>query len=317
MISMKRFTRIVIVARKTQLEELLHRFITKEQAKFYIEHMGLSFSDYEAADTAYKKALEKLNQILPESPRHQIIDRSYLPTFSFFERDLVITLGNNGSVVNTAKYLDGQPILGINADPEREEGILVPFEMSGLKRGIQNVLSDRFITKSVTMAKAVINDGQELLGFNDLFVGHKSHVSARYRIVFNGYDEIQSSSGIIISTGAGSTGWMKSIITGAFGISNSFLNTNEIDPKKGFRFDWSSDHLVFAVREPWISKRTGASIIFGKIDKKHPLKVISQIPEGGVIFSDGIEEDAISFTSGSIATIGMANKKANLITSIS
>ena len=314
---MRRFSRIIIVTKKTQLEELLERFITKEQAKFYIEHMGLSFLDYETAHSTYTEVLEKLHRMLPDSPRHQIIDRSFLPTFSFFERDLVITLGNNGLVVNTAKYLDGQPILGINADPEREEGILVPFVINELRHKLENLLEEQFQIKPVTMAKAVLNDGQELLGFNDLFIGHKSHVSARYRINYNGIEEDQSSSGIIISTGAGSTGWMKSVIAGALGISNSLFHGQVSLPiQKDFRFDWSANHLIFAIREPWPSKRTNTGIIFGRIDNDHPLKVISHMPEAGVIFSDGIEEDAISFTSGAIASIGLAKKRANLITSI-
>ena len=180
-----------------------------------------------------------------------------------------------------------------------------------MKKKIPNLLAGNYRVKPVTMAKVLINDGQELLGFNDLFVGHKSHVSARYRIIYNGSDEIQSSSGIIISTGAGSTGWMKSVITGAVGIANSVFNEHRTLSSQGqFRYDWSSNHLIFAVREPWISKRTEADI-----DRDHPLKVISQMPEGGVIFSDCVEEDAISFTSGAIATVGVAKKKANLITS--
>jgi len=55
------------------------------------------------------------------------------------------------------------------------------------------------------MARARLNDGQELLALNDLFIGRRTHVSARYALRVGDYVEDQSSSGIIVSTGAGST----------------------------------------------------------------------------------------------------------------
>ncbi len=55
--------------------------------------------------------------------------------------------------------------------------------------------------RSVSMAEAWLQDGQRLLAFNDLFVGARSHVSARYRIAQGGREEEQSSSGVIFSDG--------------------------------------------------------------------------------------------------------------------
>ena len=53
--------------------------------------------------------------------------------------------------------------------------------------------------------RARLNDGQRLLAFNDFLIGHRTHVSARYRLTWHGRTETQSSSGILVSTGAGST----------------------------------------------------------------------------------------------------------------
>ena len=55
-------------------------------------------------------------------------------------------------------------------------------------------------------------DGQRLLAFNDLFIGARTHVSARYRVEYAGKQEQQSSSGLLVSTGAGSTGWLSSVM---------------------------------------------------------------------------------------------------------
>lgn len=308
------FKRIVIVTKRTQLQELMDRFVTKAQAKFYIEHMGLSFAEYEEAHQTYTSALEALRASLPGTPRSQVIDRSYLPTFTFDESDLIVTIGNNGLVVNAAKYAAGRPILGINADPAREEGIVASFEVGEVKRELNAVLKYSFKVRQVTMAEARLNNGQHLLGFNDLFIGHRSHVSAKYKIEFNGVSENHSSSGIVVSTGAGSTGWMKSIIGGSLSMVKSTYPRVPTLPKGlDSHFDWTANKLVFMVREPWPSRSSQANIVFGTIVKDKPLRLTSSMPEGGVIFSDGVEDDAVPFTSGAVAEISIAGNKANLI----
>lgn len=311
---MNRFKRIVVVSRRTQLQELTDRFVTKAQAKFYIEHMGLSFAEYEEAYETYSSALDALRLSLPGSPRSQFIDRTFLPTFTFDENDLIITLGNNGLVVNAAKYAEGRPILGINADPSREEGIVARFDIDEVKGQLDAVLGGNFRVSQVTMAEARMNNGQRLLGFNDLFIGHRSHVSARYKIEFNRQSENHSSSGIIVSTGAGSTGWMKSVVGGSLSIARlAYPKATALPKAVDSHFDWSADKLVFMVREPWPSKSSQAGIVFGTIVRGKPLRLTSHMAEGGVIFSDGVEQDAVPFTSGAIAEINIAETKANLI----
>jgi NAD kinase len=120
--------KIVVVTRKTPLEELVDRFNTRKQAKFYIEHVGLDFSQYEREHEVHVEALGVLKKELAEFDRRlQFIDWTYLPNFPFAPDDAVVTLGRDGLVVNTAKYLDGQAIVAVNPDPARNDGILLPF----------------------------------------------------------------------------------------------------------------------------------------------------------------------------------------------
>ena len=162
------------------------------------------------------------------------------------------------------------------------------------------------------MAESRLNDGQSLLGFNDLFIGTRSHVSARYDITIGDQQEFQSSSGIIVSTGAGSTGWLQSIYAGASSVVKA-LGGQVVPPANNGRLPWDTSELIFAVREPFPSKVTGTQLTFGVIDRHHPLTITSHMADNGVIFSDGIEADYLSFNSGATATIGVANKKANII----
>jgi hypothetical protein len=159
-----------------------------------------------------------------------------------------------------------------------------------------------------------LNDGQSIVAVNDLFIGQKTHVSARYGLRFAGKEENQSSSGIIVSTGAGSTGWFRSVVTGAAGIMESFAGWNGGDAaRERYRFDWDADHLVFSIREPFVSKLSNAALVFGRIRRTTPLTIVSQMPQNGVIFSDGVEEDFLPFNSGAIAKVGLANRRLNLL----
>ena len=157
-------------------------------------------------------------------------------------------------------------------------------------------------------AEAALNDGQRLLAFNDLFIGASSHISARYKISFNNKTEEHSSSGLIVSTFAGSTGWLSSIFNMAYGVTSMF--EKNLKPKKPKLKD---NELLFAVREPFKSIRTQIGISSGLIKSQHHLTIESLMPAGGVIFSDGIEADFLKFNSGAVATISIADELANLV----
>jgi len=188
---------------------------------------------------------------------------------------------------------------------------LLPFSAKDLKRVLADTIQDKRDSKNISMAEAKLNDGQTMLAVNDLFIGASSHVSARYEISYGGKTENQSSSGIIVSTGLGSTGWMRSIVTSASNITQTFNQQTEPAEYKGM--PWDSDKLRFAVREPFPSRFTQNSIVFGAISKKSPLMISSKMPENAVIFSDGIERDYIAFNAGTIATIGLSKKIGQLI----
>lgn len=303
--------KVVLITRKTRLEELIHRFHTEAQAKFYIEHLGQQFSDYQTEHATYQAAknlvLESLNGVM----RKQVIDRKFLPNFMFGESDVVLALGQDGLVANTLKYLNGQPLIGINPDITRYDGVLLPFSPTDIKRILPDALRDKRDAKSITMAEATLNNGQSMLAVNDLFIGAKSHVSARYEITFAGASENQSSSGIIVSTGLGSTGWMKSILTSATHIATALNPSHAMNEYHAMA--WNTPELLFAVREPFPSRYTQNNIVFGKVSAQSPLVISSKMPENAVIFSDGLEEDYIEFNAGAVASVQTAAKQGLLL----
>jgi hypothetical protein len=214
-------------------------------------------------------------------------------------------------VANTLKYLNGQPLVGLNPEPKRWDGVLLPFEPSQLASVLPAVARDRRANSLVTLAEARLSDGQVLRGVNDLFVGPKSHTSALYDIEFRGNMEAQSSSGLIVSTGLGSTAWFKSIVAGSLGIANALGQGESVNYKPMPR---DTDHLVFAVREPFASRTSQISMLYGEISESEELTLRSRMPDNGVIFSDGMESDFLRFTAGMEARIGICSTKGILIT---
>lgn len=303
--------KIILVTRPTRLEELIAKFNTESQAQFYIEHLGTDFSQYQNEHQKYSEAASNTESSLRQLGRVHRIDRAFLPTFLFGDHDVIVVLGQDGLVANTLKYLSNQFVIGVNPDPQRWDGVLLPFTVNDLSKIVPEVFHGKRPLKEVTMAQAELNTGECLYGVNDIFIGPKSHTSARYQIKFGSLSEQHSSSGIIVSTGLGSTGWLKSILAGATGVAHE-LGAGQVNNIGNF--PWNAQCLYFSVREPFPSKSSSASLVFGKITPENPLMLTSQMPENGVIFSDGIESDFLHFHSGTQATIGIAKKRGMLVT---
>jgi NAD kinase len=306
------FDKLVVVTLKTRLEELVERFNTREQAKFYIEHMGLNFSEYDREHAVYGDAVRRLRrEVEGLLSKVQFIERGFLPNFIFTPQDLIATIGRDGLVVNTAKYLDGQPIVAVNPDPARIDGVLLPFTVDKVRAAVGRVLEEKSKYHTITMAEVRLNDGQRLLAFNDFYLGQRTHLSSRYRLTWHGRSEKQSSSGALVVIGAGSTGWFSSTQNMAAAVTRLLLN--DAAPKMPrMRLAWDDPRLVFVVREPFRSKASDVNLAAGLLEAGEELVFESQMPEGGVIFSDGVENDVLAFNSGAVATFRVSDRKTRL-----
>lgn len=331
---------IVVVTRQTRLQGLRARWVTDEQAKFRLvqahaidsasrdtgskqqtkksntsgkrktaANSAADFSEYQAEDQIYAETLKQLKRDLQFDLPLKFIDRSYLPTFDFYNTAVVVVVGQDGLVANTAKYCQGLPIVGVNPDPTRIDGILVPFKVSDARLVVKRVLQRQAKSHTVTMAEAVLNDGQKMLAFNDFFVGCSGHTSARYTLEVDGRSEAQSSSGILISTGAGSTGWLSSV----FNMTQGVAALLGVSTPLGIQLPWHDRRLAWVVREPFRSASSQADLVAGLLPEQREIVVESLMPDNGVIFSDGIESDYLPFSSGTIARIKASDKSATLV----
>lgn len=304
--------KVILVTRQTRLQALLEQHHTLGQATFYLEHLGASIADYVRENDAYSASLKVVMEALQAWGRYQVLDRAHLPNFLFAPDDIVVTLGQDGLVANTMKYLSGQPLVGLNPEPRRWDGVLLPFEAAQLASVLPSVAQDKRPVSAVTLAEAVLSDGQVLRAVNDLFIGPRTHTSALYDIEYRQQSERQSSSGLIVATGLGSTAWIKSVVTGSLGIAQA-MGGGGAHARAYRSTPWDAAHLLFAVREPFGSRQSDTQLVYGQIEADEPLILRSRMAEGGIIFSDGMEADHLNFTAGMEARIGICAQRGWLV----
>lgn len=290
--------RVLVITRPTDYQALLARHGTREQARFFLSRHDQSLEEVEARHHRFEAVLARASQAIPVRWRRTRLQRADLPRFVFEPEDVVVVVGQDGLVPNVAKYLDGQLVIGVNPDPGSYDGLLVRHRVEALPDLLSDAARRKGRVEPRTMVEALLDDGQRLLALNEVFVGHRTHQSARYRIVRGNREERQSSSGLIVTTGTGSTGWARSIQRD---------RRAEVPPPAP-----SEPALAFFVREAFPSVATGATITEGRIFSGDVLAVTSEMNDDGVVFGDGIEDDRLSFGWGVRAAVGVAREKLQL-----
>lgn len=292
--------RAVVVYRRTELDQLVARHGTRQQAAFFLRSRARTLDDVEARHAAQRDALAAVAGAIPLDWRRGLLERADLDRFLFGPEDVIVAVGQDGLVANVAKYLDGQPVLGVNPDPGRNPGVLVTHAPEGIAAALGTAagadLGDHVQARA--MAQATIDDGQALLALNEIYVGHPGHQSARYRIETpDGATERQSSSGVLLGTGTGSTGWCRSVWLER----RSRLTLPEPEEPR----------LCWFVREAWPSPATGTELTEGTLEAGR--RVVIAAESDLVVFGDGIEGDAIAVTWGQRVTISVARRHLRLL----
>ena len=286
--------RVVVVHRQTEYAELVARHGTRDQARFFLKQRGRDLDELESRHHLYRAVLEQVGNGVPVEWRRGAVERADVARFLFAPDDIIVVVGQDGLVANVAKYLQGQPVIGIDPEPGHNAGVLVTHGADA----VGDLLRRPGQVEQRTMVEAVLDDGQRLLSLNEVFVGHPSHQSARYLVQTTGAQpEHQSSSGIIITTGTGATGWGSSI---ARATKSDLHLPAPTEPR-----------LLFFVREAWPSPATGTTVTEGELTETR-LKVVVE-SDHLVAFGDGMESDPLPLTFGQTLDVGLAPERLNLV----
>lgn len=288
--------RAVIVSRRSELDELLARHGTRAAAAYFLRQRGRDLSEVDDRHQALQKALSVVQSAIPAEWRQGRVDRADLPRFLFGPEDVVVAVGQDGLVANVAKYLDGQPVIGVNPARDVNPGVLVPHEPSA----VAGMLGSRMLAVTErAMVTAVLDDGQELAGLNEVYCGHSTHQSSRYVLSApDGRRERQSSSGVLVGTGTGATGWCGSIAR-AVGDAAVLPRVDEAA-------------LCWFVREAWSSPATGVSAVAGRLTGAQQLEITCE-SERLVVFADGLEPDHLELSWGQRVRIGLSDRSLSLV----
>jgi hypothetical protein len=293
--------RAVLIHRRTELDELLARHGTRGQAAFFLASRGRRIEDLEARDRAVRAAITEVSSAIPPEWRRGAIERADLPRFSFEPGDVIVVVGQDGLVANLAKYLDGQIVIGINPEPYRNPGILVPHPAAAAPALLAAAASPRAAEQAepLSMVEAVTDDGQRLTALNEVYIGQPSHQTARYTLTLpGGRAEPQASSGLIVSTGTGATGWCRSAW---------------LERKSTLALPAPAEaRLAWLVREAWPSPVTGTNCTEGDLTVGQSLTLTTE-SDRLVVFGDGIEADTITLAWSQQIRIGLAAQTLRLL----
>lgn len=286
--------RVVIVHRRTELEDLIARHGTRGQVAFFLSTRGRDLEEVETRHRANQAALDSVGGVIPLDWRRGIVERTDLDRFLFEPDDIIVVVGQDGLVANVAKYLDGQVVIGVDPEPGRNAGVLVAHAPADTAELLQH----HDTVQERTMVHAATDDGQHLLALNEIYLGHPSHQTARYRLTPPASaGERQASSGLIVATGTGSTGWCRSV----------WLERQSelVLPHPNER------RLLWFVREAWPSPTTGTANTQGELTTE-PLTVLIE-SDRLVAFGDGMEADSLTLTWGQTITLQPAERTLRLV----
>jgi hypothetical protein len=305
--------RAVLVHRRSELDLLLERHGTRGQAEFFLRSRGRDLATVQARHDALHQALRHVDAAIPGGWRRAAVERSDLPRLRFDPEDVVLAVGQDGLVANVAKYVAEQPVIGIDPEPGVNPGVLVRHAAATVGAVLAAVEAGTAEPERRCMVEAVLDDGQVLRALNELYLGDPGHQSARYRLLPPGVSAIggdaafraeraeraerQSSSGVLVATGTGATGWCASLAR------DRSAPAQLPGPLE--------ERLAWFVREAWPSPVTGTRWTQGLLEAGDTLSLVA---EGElVVFGDGLESDRLQVGWGQAVSVQVAARRLTLI----
>jgi NAD kinase len=282
--------KVLLSTKKTALEYY------KEKSDFLEDMLPPEdLKEVRAGHNAHYASLDHVRKVLTD---HGIdLCRSYMP-YSEYEdfrgKDLVICVGGDGTVLNSAQYVsNGTPVLTVRSD-KRSAGTLCEIDAEDFETALNQILADKYTVEQWTRAEGRFRD-KRMYSLNEIYVGIKHSPSmARYEIAIDGTTEAQMSSGVVFSTGAGSTAWYGNI------------------PGSDGTFPRTAKELRFIVREHNLTGRY--KLTKGIVAPGHTVIVNSKMNIDGCISFDGDSAKRMyDFGKGESVEIRVAETPVNMI----
>ncbi len=238
-----------------------------------------------------ESALRTVGNILKKYKiNYKIKHRSKLNRNLFLNKDLIVAVGGDGTFLRTSHFIFGKtPIIGVNSDPRYKEGFFMSATKKDFDKGLKKILRNNYKLKKLQRLEAYINNKKTSeLALNEFYIAsEKQHHTARYYLNVRGKKEKQKSSGVLISTAAGSNAWIKSA--------------------GGKILPLYSDKFEYLVREPYCGRVSArCSLVNGILNKNEKIDVIFEVGNG-VLIADSLGREH-KFKAGEKVTVKVSNK---------
>lgn len=184
--------------------------------------------------------------------------------------DLVISIGGDGTALSASHYLRDKPLLAVNSSPKTSVGALTTLSTTQLPKKLKEIKSNSLKTENLERIEVSINNEiLDHLALNDVFIANeKAYLISKYKIKLRNTEEAQLSSGLIFSTGTGSTAWFKSA--------------------GGIQFSPQSKFIKMIVREPYQNNLTKFTLHKADIQENEHIEIVPSVPS--VLAIDSIRE---------------------------
>jgi NAD+ kinase len=240
---------------------------TKEEQKKLEDHSDPIIKNLFRAHENNLFCISKIESVLRDLRlEYSLLCRSDLTSKEVNNR-FIICVGGDGTLLDTSHYCADSPVLGVNSDPNNSIGALCAANADNILSTLEAILKGEMVPMPVTRLSIRINGKLRLYRpLNDVLFCHENPAAmSRYYLEHSGAIESHRSSGIWVSTGAGSTG----------GIFSSGANAFAIDDNRA----------IFRVREPYWTDQKIPKLLDGDISKE-ALKITSNM-SNGKLFIDG------------------------------
>jgi len=222
------------------------------------------------------------------------VSRSRVRKHMIEGKDIIITVGGDGTFLRTAHYVLDTPVLAVSSDRNLNEGFFSQADKDDFDRKLHTIKKNKHKLVKLMRLEGIINNRIHThLAINEIFVGSKRpYHTSMYTLIAGKHKEFQKSSGVLVYSGAGSNAW-----AGSAGVRR--------EPKY-------SKHFHFVVREPYFGRLVKPKLLKGTISRKQSLVIKSSIHDG-IVISDS-EDDEHSFKDGDIIEIKVSKHPLNYIT---
>ncbi len=168
---------------------------------------------FRAAHSTHYRTLDYVLQMLRAMKvRHSIHCRGR--TINAAPYNLIVTVGGDGTFLESARSAVRQVLLGVNSDPERSIGRFCVSRDETFVEILHKVLSGRAVVQEIPRIRLILGTGRRKVNLNvlnDILVCHANPAAmSRYYLTIDGYREEHRSSGVWIATAAGSSGAVRS-----------------------------------------------------------------------------------------------------------